>query len=42
MVYKNSSWHENLNMVGSHSKDSLLWPWASLVNLAEMGLSAKI
>ena len=42
MVYKNSNWQENLNMVGSHSKDSLLWHWASLVNLAEMGVSAKI
>ena len=41
MVYKNSNWQENLNMVGSHSKDSLLWHWARLVNLAEMGVSAK-
>lgn len=42
MVYKNSNWHKNLNIVGSHSKDSLLWHWASLVSLVEMGLSAKI
>jgi hypothetical protein len=27
LVYKNCSWHRSLEIVQSHSRDSLLWHW---------------